>query len=83
MAMVIGLNLKASVKGAKKLKNNYWKWAQFEEEVTTAMNSVANVCFIVDMWLTTHRSWIEMLAHLLDEKSIARKSVALYCKRIS
>lgn len=83
MAMVIGLNPKASVMGAKKLRKMIENERKvFEEEVTAAMSSVANVCLTADMWSTTHRSWIGMTAHWLDEKTLARKSAALCCKRI-
>jgi len=54
----------------------------FEEEVTAAMRSVANVCLTAAMWSTTHLSWIGMTAHWLDEKTLARKSAALCCKGI-
>jgi hypothetical protein len=44
MAMIIGLNSKASVMGAKKLRRMIEKERKvFEEEVTASMSSVANV----------------------------------------
>lgn len=54
----------------------------FEDDVKAAMSSVANICLTADMWSTSHRSWIGMTAHWLDDKTITRKSAALCCKRI-
>jgi hypothetical protein len=64
MAMIIGLNSKASVMGAKKFRRMIEKERKvFEEEVTASLSSVANVCLTADMWSTTHRSWIGMTSH--------------------
>ncbi len=68
MAMATGWNPKASAMGAKKLRKMIENERKvFEEEVTAFMSSVANVCLTADMWSTTHRSWIGMTAHWLDE----------------
>ena len=83
LAMIAGLNPKANVIGTKKLKTmieNERK--KFEEEVTAAMDSVINICLTADMWSTSHRGWLGITAHWLDEKTLLRKSVALCCKRI-
>lgn len=84
MAMIIGLNSKASVMGAKKLRRMIENERKvFEEEVTAAMSSVANVCLTADMWSTTHRRWIGMTSHWLHEKTLEKKSAVLCCKRIN
>jgi hypothetical protein len=83
-AIITTLNPKASAMGANKLRKMIENERNvFEEEVTAAMSfSVANVCLTADMWSTTHRSWIGMTAHWLDEKILVRKSGALCCKRM-
>ena len=66
LAMIAGLNPKANVIGTKKLKTmieNERK--KFEEEVT--LDSVINICLTADMWSTTHRGWLGIRAHWLDE----------------
>lgn len=69
--------------GAKKLRfMMYEKRLKFYDEVIRNLSSAKYVCLTADMGISSHRAWIGITAHWLEEKDLDRRSVALCCKRI-
>lgn len=83
IALVNGLNPRANVMGAKKLRTMVEEERQqFHKNVIEDLSSAKYVCLTADMWTASHRGWIVITAHWLEAKDLARRSVALCCNRI-
>lgn len=57
------------------------EYTKMKEELTSDFTNVQYICTTADAWSGNHRAFMGITAHWLDEKTLARRSVVLACKR--
>lgn len=63
-----------------RIKDEYRK---MEHELKRDMSEVKYVCTTADIWSSTHRSFLGMTGHWVNNNTLERKSAALGCRRFT
>lgn len=58
-------------------------YTDFMEHIRSAMSTIEVVCMTVDMWSSSHRAFIGVTLHWLDEATLKRHSEAIALRRFT
>ena len=59
------------------------EYRKMEHELKRDMSEVKYVCTTADIWSSTHRSFLGMTGHWINNDTLERKSAALGCRRFT